>query len=90
MVPPCLNTMLCHLKPKETTTDLVETGCSTLSHADLWVAAEATERRVKFCQEARRIGKQQHSLRAKNMSEVIRTPHGPPPAPLGAGYTGRL
>lgn len=46
----------------KTPTDLVETGRRTLSHADLWVAAEAAEGRVKLCQEARRIGEQQHGL----------------------------
>lgn len=47
------------------TTDLVETGCSTLSDADLRVTAETTERRIKFCQEVRCIRKHQHGLRGK-------------------------
>lgn len=59
------------------TTDLVETGCSTLSHADLWVTAETAEGRVKLGQEARRVGEHQHGLRGRR-SEVLRSSHGPP------------
>lgn len=50
--PPIFNAdLLNETQTQKNETDLMETGCSTLSHADLRVTAETTERRVKFCQE---------------------------------------